>query len=116
MFYFYKQELEMIKEKFGDEVTTDLEEFNTTDKSIALQQISGAEGINLSKADVLIFINFGFSNTKYVQAKDRLTTMTRKVNDVYFIISNNGIDGNVYKELQNKKDYILQTFKQDEKI
>lgn len=116
MFYFYKQELEMIKEKFGDEVTTDLEEFNTTDKSIALQQISGAEGINLSKADVLIFINFGFSNTKYVQAKDRLTTMTRKVNDVYFIISNNGIDGNVYKALQNKKDYILQTFKQDEKI
>ena len=114
MFYFYKQELEMIKDYFGDEVTTDLEEFNTTDKSIALQQISGAEGINLSKAAVLIFINFGFSNTKYVQAKDRLTTMDRKVNDVYFIISNNGIDGNVYKALQNKKDYILQTFKRDE--
>ena len=115
MFYFYKQELEMIKEKFGDEVTTDLDEFNTTDKSIALQQISGAEGINLSKADVLIFINFGFSNTKYVQAKDRLTTMNRKVNDVYFILSSNGIDNRVYKALRNKKDYILQTFKRDEK-
>jgi hypothetical protein len=116
IFYFYKQELEMIKDYFGDEVTTDLEEFNNTDKSIALQQISGAEGINLSAADVLIFINFGFSNTKYVQAKDRLTTMERKENDVFFIISNNGIDGNVYKALQSKKDYILQTFKRDEKI
>ena len=42
--------------------------------------------------------------------------MTRKVNDVYFIISNNGIDGDVYKALQNKKDYILQTFKQDQNI
>ena len=114
IFYFYKQELEMIKDKFGDTVTTDLEEFNNTDKSIALQQISGAEGINLSKADVLIFINFGFSNTKYIQAKDRLTTMDRKVNDVYFIISNNGIDMNVYNALQNKRDYVLQTFRIDE--
>ena len=115
IFYYYKQELEMIKDKFKDTLTTDLEDFNTTDKHIALQQISGAEGINLSKADVLIFINFGFSNTKYIQAKDRLTTMDRKVNDVYFIISNNGIDMNVYNALQNKRDYVLQTFKRDER-
>ena len=115
IFYFYKQELEMIKEKFGDTVTTDLEEFNNTDKHIALQQISGAEGINLSAADVLIFINFGFSNTKYIQAKDRLTTMERKVNDVYFILSTNGIDNRVYKALQSKKDYVLQTFRIDER-
>ena len=114
IFYYYKQEREMIFNKFGDTVTQDLEEFNTTDKRIALQQVSGAEGINLSAADVLIFINFGFSNTKFVQSKDRLTTMTRKENDVYYILSNNGIDNRVYKAVTNKKDYITKTFERDE--
>ena len=114
IFYYYKQEREMIFNKFGDTVTQDLEEFNTTDKHIALQQVSGAEGINLSAADVLIFINFGFSNTKFVQSKDRLTTMTRKENDVYYILSNNGIDNRVYKAVTNKKDYITKTFERDE--
>ena len=115
IFYFYKQEKQMIFDKFGDTVTDDLTEFNSTSKHIALQQVSGAEGINLSAADVLIFINFGFSNTKFVQAKDRLTTMQRKENDVYYILSNNGIDNRVYKAVSNKKDYITKTFIRDEK-
>ncbi len=115
IFYYYKQEREMIFNKFGDAVTDDLKEFNDTNKHIALQQVSGAEGINLSAADVLVFINFGFSNTKYVQAKDRLTTKDRLVNDVYFVLSTNGIDNRVYKALQSKRDYILQTFKRDER-
>ena len=116
IFYYYKQEREMLLNKFGDTVTEDLSEFNNSDKHIALQQISGAEGVNLSAADVLIFINFGFSNTKFVQAKDRLTTKERKENDVYYILSNKGIDNKVYKAVSNKKDYILQTFKEDEGI
>ena len=115
IFYYYKQEREMVFNKFGDSITDDLSEFNTTDKHIALQQVSGAEGINLSAADVLIFINFGFSNTKFVQSKDRLTTMTRKENDVYYILSSNGIDNRVYKAVTNKKDYITQTFIRDER-
>ena len=115
IFYYYKQEREMLINKFGDTVTEDLNEFNNTDKHIALQQISGAEGVNLSAADVLIFVNFGFSNTKFVQSKDRLTTKERKENDVYYILSNKGIDNKVYKAVSNKKDYILQTFRQDER-
>lgn len=116
IFYYYKQEREMLLNKFKESITEDLSEFNATDKHIALQQISGAEGVNLSAADVLIFINFGFSNTKFVQAKDRLTTKERKENDVYYILSNNGIDNKVYKAVSNKKDYILQTFREDETI
>ena len=115
IFYYYKQEREMLLNKFTDSITEDLSEFNTTSKHIALQQISGAEGVNLSAADVLIFINFGFSNTKFVQAKDRLTTKERTSNDVYYILSNKGIDNKVYKAVSNKKDYILQTFREDER-
>ncbi len=115
LFYFYKQEKEMILEAFGDSVTDNLEEFNTTNKHIALQQVSGAEGINLSAADVLIFVNFGFSNTKFIQAKDRLTTKERKHNKVYFILSEEGLDNKVFKAVSNKKDYVTKTFIQDER-
>jgi len=115
LFYYYKKEKDLIFNSFGSGVTDDIEEFNSTDKHIALQQVSGAEGINLSSADVLIFINFGFSNTKFIQAKDRLTTKDRKNNDVYFILSDSGIDKDVYRTVSNKKDYVTKTFLKDER-
>ena len=115
LFYYYKKEKDLIFNSFGSGVTDDIEEFNNTDKHIALQQVSGAEGINLSAADVLIFINFGFSNTKFIQAKDRLTTKDRKNNDVYFILSDSGIDKDVYRTVSNKKDYVTKTFLKDER-
>jgi len=40
LFYFFQKELELLKEVFGDSLTTDLEIFNTTDKHIALQQVT----------------------------------------------------------------------------
>ena len=47
--------------KNKDELTTDLEEFNTTNKSIALQIVSGREGINLSAAKYIVYYNIDFS-------------------------------------------------------
>lgn len=113
MFYFFRGEYDILKSVFGDELTNDLNEFNETDKHIALQQVSGAEGISLSAADVLLFYNFGFSNVKFTQAIDRLTTMTRKVNDVYFILGRGGIEEKIYKRLEQKKDYINSVFKRE---
>lgn len=113
LFYFFKAEYDILKTTFGDKLTNDLNEFNTTDKHIALQQISGAEGISLANADVLIFYNFGFSNVKFTQAIDRLTTMDRKVNDVYFIFGKGGIEEKIYNRLELKKDYITSAFKKD---
>lgn len=113
LFYFFKAEYDILKTTFGDKLTNDLNEFNTTDKHIALQQISGAEGISLAKADVLIFYNFGFSNVKFTQAIDRLTTMERKENDVYFIFGKEGIEEKIYQRLELKKDYIVSAFKKD---
>lgn len=113
IFYFFKEEYNILDTIFLDDLTNDLEEFNTTDKHIALQQISGAEGISLAKADVLIFYNFGFSNVKFTQAIDRLTTMERKENDVYFIFGKGGIEEKIYNRLELKKDYITSAFKKD---
>ena len=113
MFYFFKAEYDILKAVFLDELTNDLNEFNTTNKHIALQQSSGCEGISLSKADVLVFYNFGFSNVKFIQAIDRLTTKDRKSNDVYFIFGRGGIEDKIYKRIESKKDYVLSAFKKD---
>ena len=94
-------------------VTQDIKEFNETDKHIALQIVSGREGINLSAADVLIYYNIDFSAVSYWQSRDRLTTKERLSNSVYWLFSKGGIEHKIYKSVLNKKNYTLQTFKND---
>ncbi len=113
IFYKFKEELNALKEVFKDELTTELEEFDSTKKNIALQIVSGREGISLKAADCLVFYNIDFSAVSYWQARDRLTTMDRKENTVYWIFSKGGIEYNIYKAVKNKKDYTLSTFKKD---
>lgn len=116
IFYKFVAELEMLKSVFGNELTTDLNEFNATDKNIALQIVSGREGISLSKADYLVFMNIDFSAVSYFQARDRLTTMQRKENTIFWIFSKGGIEEKIYNAVQNKKDYTNETFKREYNI
>jgi SNF2-related domain len=113
IFYNFIAELEMLKSTFGNDLTTDLNDFNTTNKNIALQIVSGREGISLAKADYLIFLNLQFSAVSYFQAKDRLTTMERKSNDIYWIFAENGIEEKIYKRVLQKLDYTYDNFKKD---
>lgn len=117
IFYKFKAELDALSQVFGVEnLTTDLDEFNRTDKNIALQIVSGREGISLKEAEYLIFYNIDFSATSYYQAKDRLTTMDRKFNKVYWIFARGGIEDNIYRAVMNKKNYTLSHFKKDYKL
>ena len=113
IFYNFVAELDMLKQTFGNDLTTDLNEFNATNKNIALQIVSGREGISLAKADYLIFLNLQFSAVSYFQAKDRLTTIERKSNDIYWIFAENGIEEKIYNTVLMKKDYTNETFKKD---
>ena len=110
IFYKFQQELKAIKSVFGDSITTDLEEFNSTEKNIALQIVSGREGISLKNAEVLIYYNIDFSALSYWQSRDRLTTMDRKSNNIYWIFSRNGIEQKIYNKVINKKDFTLKHF------
>jgi DNA-binding transcriptional regulator YiaG len=112
IFYKFKAELVAIKSKL--DVTQDIEEFNTTDKHIALQIVSGREGINLSRADYIVYFNIDFSAVSYWQSRDRMTTQERQKNNVYWLFSKGGIEHKIYNAVSNKKDYTLQTFKKDE--
>jgi hypothetical protein len=116
IFYKFKAELDALKMVFGDFLTTDLEEFDNSDKCIALQIVSGREGISLKNAEYLIYYNIDFSATSYWQSRDRLTTMERLTNDIYWIFTRNGIEEKIYKSVQNKADYTLSHFNKDHGI
>lgn len=113
IFYKFKAELEILKQVFGDKICTDLETFNSTDKHIALQIVSGREGISLKNADYVVFYNIDFSATSYWQARDRMTTKDRKYNKVFWIFSEKGIESKIYKSVIDKKDYTLRHFRRD---
>ena len=113
IFYKFKQELHALKGVFGDALTESLDEFNTGSQVIALQIVSGREGISLQKAEALVYYNIDFSATSYWQSKDRMTTKDRLKNDVYWIFAKGGIERDIYKAVTKKKDYTLNHFKRD---
>jgi len=113
IFYKFQAELIALREVFGDGLCTTLEEFDSTDKNIALQIVSGREGISLRKADFLVYYNIDFSATSYWQSRDRMTTKDRMHNNIYWIFSEKGIEKMIYKAVNNKKDYTLRHFKKD---
>jgi hypothetical protein len=114
IFYKFKEELNALSEVFGaDNLTTDLAEFETTHKSIALQIVSGREGISLKDADYLVYYNIDFSATSYWQSRDRMTTKERPVNKVYWVFSEGGIEDSIYKAVSKKKNYTLSHFKKN---
>tara|TARA_R110000851_G_scaffold98888_2_gene213645 strand:+ start:6302 stop:7534 length:1233 start_codon:yes stop_codon:yes gene_type:complete len=111
IFYKFKQELNALKDVFGDNLCVDLEEFNSTNKNIALQIVSGREGISLKEAECLVYYNIDFSATSYWQSRDRMTTKERLKNNIYWIFSKGGIEKDIYKAVIKKKDYTLSYFR-----
>lgn len=110
IFYFFIKEYELLKQVFGNQLTNDMNEFNTTDKHIALQQVSGSEAISLKNADVLVYYSFGYSGKNYVQGRDRMTTKERERNNVYFVFEKKSINERIYKVIKEKKRYSTALF------
>ena len=113
IFYKFKEEYNALKQVFEDDLTNELSVFEDTDKNIALQIVSGREGISLRQADFLVYYNIDFSATSYWQSKDRMTTKDRLENQVYWVFSEGGIEQDIYKAVIDKKDYTLNHFKKD---
>ena len=113
IFYKFKAELEALQNVYGYELTTDLKEFYEGDKSIALQIVSGREGISLRQAKCLVYYNIDFSATSYWQSRDRMTTKERAESNIYWVFSERGIEKKIYKAVSGKKDYTLSHFRSD---
>ena len=113
IFYKFKEELKLLQSVFEDKLTTSLDEFNTTSKNIALQIVSGREGISLSKADFLVYFNIDFSATSYWQSRDRLTTKDRQQNHVFWIFSKGGLEQKIYEKVLEKKSFTTKHYERN---
>ena len=114
IFYKFKAEWDALLQVYGAEnLTNSVEEFDATDKCIALQIVSGREGVSLKNAKYLVYYNIDFSATSYWQSRDRLTTMQRQSNEVFWIFSKGGIEMDIYKTVLQKRDYTLKIFKEN---
>lgn len=116
IFYFFKKELDVIQQVIGDMICTDLATFDTTDKWIALQQVSGSEGISLKAADFIVYYSWGYSGKNYTQSRDRMSTIDRKENNVIFVFQKGGLMERIYKTIVNKKKYNDKLFEKDVKF
>jgi hypothetical protein len=113
IFYFFQKEYELLKQVFGELLTSDLNEFNTTDKCIALQQVRGSEGISLKQAEALVYYSFGYAGRQYVQGIARMQTIDREVNSVYFVFAKGDINEKIYNVISKKKRYNEKLFIKD---
>ena len=99
-----------MQDVFCTDICTDVETFNNGCKHIALQIVS-TEGVNLSQADALVYYNIDFSAKNYFQSRDRLNSINRKENLVYWIFSARGLEDRIYERVMNKKSFTLDVFK-----
>ena len=120
IFYKFKAELDALKSVFKDDLTTEIGVFEDTSKSIALQIVSGREGISLRKADYLVYYNIDFSATSYWQSRDRMTTIDRLANKIFWVFSvtssgEPGIEHDIHEAVSKKMDYTVNHFKKKDK-
>ena len=114
VFYKFQEELKCLLSVFQEDMTTDLGKFHANEcNNFAIQIVTGREGISLKEADYLVYYNIDFSATSYWQSRDRLTTMERLENNVYWVFAEGGIEEKIYKVVQGKKPYTVSHFKKD---
>lgn len=113
IFYKFKEELNALKDVFGHELTESIDDFDAGKRVIALQIVSGREGISLKNAEYLVYYNIDFSATSYWQSRDRMTTIDRLENKIIWIFSVGGIEKDIYKAVVKKKDYTVRHFRKD---
>jgi hypothetical protein len=108
VFYKFQEELKCLLSVFQEDMTTDLGKFHAGEcNNFAIQIVTGREGISLKEADFLVYYNIDFSATSYWQSRDRLTTMDRLENNVYWIFAEDGIEEKIYKVVQQKRPYTV---------
>jgi len=89
------------------------EEFQNSNKIFISQIKSGAMGINLSKADVIIFYNIDFSSVLYWQARARSQSKEKNKSEINWLFIDGGIEEKIYQAVINKKDYTTLYFNAD---
>lgn len=113
IFYVYQSEADLLHEVFPD-WTDSPEEFQRSgiSKVFICQVRRAREGVRLDTADALIFYNLEYSFLSYEQGRNRLVSKERVAPaNVYFVVSDCGIESEILEAVHNKEDYTYQYYK-----
>ena len=92
----------------------DLNPFYTSDKCILFAQYqAGARGLNLQDANKIIYYTLPLSRELYEQSKKRTHRLGQERRCFYYnLLVENSVENEIYKSLQDKKDYTDELFRQ----
>ena len=91
----------------------DLSAYEEHDNSVTLVQYqSGSMGLNLQKANVVIYFSPTLSSEQFEQSKKRIHRIGQKQNCLYYKLTS-GIEHRIYDVLDMRKDYTDKLFEED---
>ena len=122
IFYNFNIELEILKKvckdrplSFINGTCKDLDNYDNKDDSITLCQYqSASKGLNLQKANKIIYFSLPLSCENFMQSKKRIHRIGQKNTCFYYyLITKNSIDEKIYKSLEKGKDYTNELFREE---
>lgn len=121
IFYNFKDELEAIKSIIKDKPISEvngniknLDNYNKYSNSITLVQYqAGAMGVNLQKANKIIYFSPTLSSELFEQSKKRIHRIGQNNKCLYYKLIS-GVEHHIYKVLDLKKDYTDKLFEEVE--
>lgn len=123
VFYNFKEEFWALKELCGDRSISvlngsekNLTAYENEDDSITLVQYqAGAMGMNLQKANYMVFFTPPLSSELYEQAKKRIHRIGQSKPCFYYsFICKGSVEEKIYKVLEQRKDYSAKLFAESE--
>jgi SNF2 family DNA or RNA helicase len=95
--------------------TKNLSHYDKWDNSITFVQYqSGAMGLNLQKADTIIYFSLPLSSELFEQSKKRIHRLGQQNKCTYYIfMCKNSVEQKIYDTLQERKDYTDKLFEKD---
>lgn len=95
--------------------TKDLSIYDTYDNSVtAIQYQAGAMGLNLQKANKIIYFTPTLSSELFEQSKKRIHRIGQESTCFYYeLVCKNSIEEKIYKTLEMRRDYTNELFEQD---
>lgn len=94
----------------------DLTHYEKYDNSVTLVQYqAGATGINLQKANKIIYFSLPLSSELFEQSKKRIHRIGQRNNCMYYyLLTENSIEEKIYETLKQRKDYTDELFRKDD--
>lgn len=122
VFYNFNEELKILQELTDRPIsvvngsTRDLNNYETKDNSITfIQYQAGSKGLNLQKANKIIYFSLPLSVENFMQSQKRIHRIGQKNTCFYYILeARDSIDTKVYNALKKGEDYTNYLFESGE--